>query len=131
MDRDVIVCWHKCLGLNDEAGKMAKNQPNFCWHHGDEGRLRQCLDNGYCDLYHSDDPRCSRFWKGHKLKHGDRVRFSVKGKIVAFGTIQSEEPYERIEPVDPEWSGAIDIGDICWRDGGDCRRPPRFGSHRL
>ena len=110
---------------------MAKDQPNFCWHHGDEGRLRQCLNNGYCDLYPLDDPRCSRFWKGHKLKQGDKVRFSVKGEVVAFGTIQSEEPYERIEPVDPEWPGAVDIGDICWRDGGDCRRPPRFGSHRL
>ena len=111
---------------------MAKDQPNFCWHHGDEGRLRQCLDNGYCDLYPLDDPRCSRFWKGHKLKQGDRVRFSVKGEVVAFGTIQSEEPYERIEPVDPdEWPGAVDIGDICWRDGGDCSSPPGLGSHRL
>lgn len=110
---------------------MAKDQPNFCWHHGDEGRLRQCLDNGYCDLYPLDDPRCSKFWKGHKLKQGDRVRFSVKGKVVAFGTIQSEEPYEKIEPVNREWLGAVDIGDICWRDGGDCSSPPGLGSHRL
>lgn len=108
---------------------MAKDQPNFCWHHGDEGRLRQCLDNGYCDLW--PPPSCFRWWKRHGLKKGDPVRFSVKGEVVAFGTIQSEEPYERIRPVDPEWPGAVDIGDICWRDGGDCRRPPRFGSHRL
>lgn len=115
---------------------MAKDQPNFCWHHGYEGRLRQCLDNGYCDLYPLDDPRCSRFWKGHKLKQGDRVRFSVKGKVAAFGTIQSK-PYDlaserKIQPVDPKkWPGAVDIGDICWRDGGDCSSPPGLGSHRL
>jgi len=118
----------------NEAGKMAKNQPNFCWHHGEEGRLRQCLDNGYCDI-HPLGACCSKWWKGHKLKRGDRVRFSVKGKVVAFGTIQSE-PYDLfaekgIEPVDPKWLGAVDIGDIYWRDGGDCSSPPRRGSHRL
>jgi len=136
MDRDVIVCWHRCLGLDDEAGKMAKNHPNskLCWHHGDLERLRQCLAKNYCDLYPLG-ARCSKWWKKLGPKKGDRVQFSVKGKVVACGTIQSE-PYDLfaekgIEPVDPEWPGAVDIGDICWRDKGDCSSWPRRGSHWL
>ena len=138
-DRDVIVCWHKCLGLNNEAGKMAKKQPKFCWHHGDRKRLLQCLDNGYCDCWHPDDSRCARF---HKLQKGDRVRFSVNGSVVRFGTIQSQPNagskdcsvvYVRIEPVDSKWPGAVNISDIC-ECGPDCKNcssTPMFGSHWL
>jgi hypothetical protein len=114
---------------------MAKKPRKFCWHHGDLERLRQCLDNGYCDLWPS--PKSFTWWKRHKLNKGDRVQFSVKGKVVACGTIKSDEPYDLfdvkgIDPVDPEkWPGAVDIGDIRWRDKGNCSSTPRFGSHWL
>jgi len=122
------------LGLNHEAAKMAKKQRKFCWHHGDLERLRQCLDNGYCDLWPLGTPGFIR-WGKHGLKKGDRVQFSVKGKVVACGTIQSE-PYDLfaekgIEPVDPDWPSAIDVGDIYWRDKGHCSSTPMFGSHWL
>ena len=113
---------------------MATKQSKFCWHHGDLERLRQCLDNGYCDLW--PPPGCFRWWKKHGLKKGDPVQFSVKGSVVACGTIQSEEPYDLlaekgIESVDPYWPSAVDIGDICWRDKGDCSSTPKFGCHWL
>lgn len=113
---------------------MAENKTEFCWHHGDEGRLRQCLDSGYCDLRGGE--RGIRWYKRHGLYVEMPVRFSVKGKVRAFGTIQSEEPYDvlaerGIGPVDPDWPGAVNVGDICWRDGGDCNSNPEWGSHRL
>ncbi len=114
---------------------MAKKRTKFCWHHRDLERLRQCLDNGYCDFWPPGTPGYER-WNRHGLKKGDRVQFSVRRKVVACGTIQSDKPYnlfaeKGIEPVDPEWPGAVDIGDICWRDKGDCSSPPGLGSHRL
>ena len=112
---------------------MAKDQPEFCWHHRDVERLRQCLDKGYCDLHEGE--RGMRWYDRHTLYVGMRVRFSVNRSVVAFGTIRSE-PHDLlaekgIEPVDPEWPGAVDIGDICWRDDGDCSSNPKWGSHRL
>ena len=107
----------------------------LCWHHGDLQRLRMCLEKGYCDLYPIGD-RCSKWWKKLKIQIGDTVQFSVKGNIVAIGTIQSE-PYDlakkrKIQPVDPEWSGAVDIDNVRFIDnGGTCDSPPRGGSHRL
>jgi len=112
---------------------MAEEQPEFCWHHSDPNRLRQCLDKGFCDLHGGE--RGIRWYGRHQLSRRIRVRFSVQGEIVAFGTIQSE-PYDLlaqkgIEPVDSEWPSAVDINDICWRDGGYCDAPRRWGSHRL
>ena len=106
----------------------------FCWHHGDYQRLRVCLEKGYCDLYPIGS-RCSNWWNKLKVKVGDKVRFSVKGKIVAVGIIQSE-PYDlaekrKIQPVDTEWSGAVNIENVRFLDGGTCSSTPRVGSHRL
>ena len=106
----------------------------FCWHHGDLQRLHLCLEKGYCDLY-PIGPRCSKWWNKLKVKVGDEVRFSVKGKIVAVGRIQSE-PYDlskirKIQPVHPDWPGAVDIENVKFLDGGTCSSTPRVGSHRL
>lgn len=114
-----------------------------CWHHGNLERLRQCLDQGYCDLH----PLAENCPKGRmsaerwyhskmKLEIGDRVRFCVeKRKIVATGEIASE-PYDLslkkgIEPIDPDWSGAVDIINIVWSDADHCPSPPVLGSHRI
>jgi hypothetical protein len=112
---------------------MARSSPEFCWHHGNLKRLRQCLDKNYCDLRGGE--LGIRWYKRHRLYEGMPVRFSVRGKVVAFGRIQGK-PYDlaterKIQPMDPKWPGAVDIGDVCWRDGGDCSSPPRWGSHRL
>lgn len=125
--------------MDNEACKVAGNQPVFCWHHGSRARLYRCLDHGYCDLGPLDDQCLSRFWKRHRLKPGDRVRFSVRGEIVACGTIDSNYPYDLrsekgIEPVSPRWPSAVDIIEICRTDGsncGSCIAPPKFGSHWL
>ena len=119
--------------------KVARRiKPEFCWHHGDLERLRQCPDKGYCDLRGGE--RGIRWYNiRHRLYIGMPVRFSVKvnlkRKVVAFGTIQSK-PYDLfaqkgIKPVHPDWPAAVDICSICWRDGGDCNSLPRRGSHRL
>jgi len=112
---------------------MTKDQPEFCWHHGNLERLHQCLDKGYCDLYEGE--RGIKWYDRHRLYKGMLVRFSVKGEVVAFGTIQSE-PYDLfsengIEPVDPKWSGAVKIDDVRRSDGGYCNSYPRRGSHKL
>ena len=124
-----------------EEDKMANNQqssnsirPVVCWHHGDLERLQQCLAKNYCDLYGLATGG-SNWWRKLGLNVGHRVRFSVKGKVVASGKIQSE-PYDlaarrKVRPVDPKWPGAVDIGDIRWRDEGSCSSPPALGSHRL
>ena len=120
---------------------MANNQPNskpisavVCWHHSDLQRLRQCLAENYCDLYPLG-ARCSKWWRKLGLNVGDIVRFCVRGKVIASGKIQSE-PYDlaarrKLQPVDPKWPGAVDIGDIRWRDEGSCSSPPRQGSHKI
>jgi hypothetical protein len=111
-----------------------------CWHHGDEDRLRKCLNNGYCDL-HPLAAECPKgrmsaeswFHKKMKLKIGERVRFCVKRKIVASGEIRSE-PYRNHQPVGQHWPGAVRIENIEWSDEGQCSLPPKrrqFGSHRL
>jgi hypothetical protein len=110
-------------------------RPVVCWHHGDEKRLRQCLDLKYCDLYHPLDKRCLQWWNKLRLKIGDMVRFCVKGRIVALGIIKSE-PYDlaskkQIKPVDSKWSGAVDIEEIPWHGKESCDSTPRWGSHRL
>ena len=56
-------------------------------------------------------------------------------QVVAYGKILSE-PYDLVSrkgipPVDKNWPGAVDIGEIQWRRGGNCPSPPREGSHRL
>jgi len=112
---------------------MAKKQPELCWHHSDLERLRQCLDKNCCDLYGGEHG--IRWYKRHGLYIGQSVQFSVKGKVIAFGTIQSK-PYDlaterNIQPVNPKWPGAVGIGDICWRDGRYCSSSPRRGSHSL
>jgi hypothetical protein len=110
-------------------------RPVVCWHHGDEKRLRQCLDLKYCDLYHPLDESCLKWWKKLRLEVGSTVRFCVKGNVVAFGIIKSE-PYDlasikQIEPVDPKWPGAVDIEEIPWHGKESCDSIPQFGSHRL
>lgn len=112
-----------------------------CWHHGNENRLRKCLVNGYCDL-HPLAAKCPKgrmsaeFWfhKKMKLKIGDRVRFCVeRRKIVGTGEIESK-PYDLLErrgiqPINPNWPGAVDIVDVQWENGGYCPSLPRRGSH--
>lgn len=120
--------------MDDQAISNPTNA-EFCWHHGDLQRLRMCLENGYCDLYPVGD-RCYKWWRRFKLEIGDRVRFCVKSKIVAVGTIQSE-PYDlvkkrNIQPIAEEWAGAVDIENVEFLDnGGTCDSTPQFGSHRL
>ena len=113
---------------------MAEGQPEFCWHHGDLERLRQCLDKGYCDLHELE--HTIRWYNRYGLYKGMPVRFSVRHNVCAFGNIQSKKPYDLraekgIEPVNPNWPGAVDICSICWRDGGYCDSYLRRGSHRL
>lgn len=109
-----------------------------CWHHGNEDRLRKCLQNGYCDL-HPLAAECpagrmsAEYWfhKRMKLKIGELVRFCVeKRKIVASGEIRSE-PYKNNQPIDPNWPGAVRIEKVKWAYEGYCSSPPPFGSHRL
>jgi hypothetical protein len=128
----------RCLFI---GGNMAMKQPEvrsrtavLCWHHGDLRRLEKCLANHYCDLY-GPGVQCSNWWNKLGLKVGDVVRFSVKGEVVAYGKILSE-PYDlasrkEIPPVDKSWPGAVDIGEIQWRRGGNCASALREGSHRL
>jgi hypothetical protein len=120
---------------------MAKKQSEVgaksavvCWHHSNLQRLEKCLANNYCDLY-APGPQCSRWWNKLELKVGDVVRFSVKGSVVAYGRILSE-PYDlfsrrTLSPVSKSWPGAVDIGEIQWRSGGNCASPLREGSHQL
>ena len=97
-----------------------------CWHHSDLQRLKNCLENNYCDLY-APGPQCSRWWNKLELRVGDFVRFSVKGNVVAYGRILSE-PYDLVSrkslpPLSKSWPGAVDIGQIEWRTGGNCASP--------
>ena len=142
--RDITVARFKQVGKSLFQGRnMAMKQPEVgsqiavvCWHHGDRQRLEKCLANNYCycDLY-GPGRSCSNWWNKLGLKIGDVVRFSVKGEVVAYGKILSE-PYDLvlrkgIPPVDKSWPGAVDIGEIQKRRGGNCASPPREGSHRL
>ncbi len=121
--------------MDDKQLNSSSTDAVFCWHHADLQRLRMCLEKGYCDLYPIGD-RCSKWWNKIKIEIGDTVRFSVKGKIVAVGIIQSE-PYDlakerNIQPIVEEWSGAVDIRDVRFLDNGEtCTSNPRRGSHRL
>jgi len=139
--RDITVARFEQVGrCLFQGGSMAMKQPEVgsriavvCWHHGDRRRLEKCLANNYCDLHPLG--RASNWWNKLRLKIGDIVRFSVKGEVVAYGKILSE-PYDLVSrkgipPVDKSWPGAVDIGEIQWRQGGNCPSPPREGSHRL
>jgi hypothetical protein len=140
--RDITVARFKQVGKSLFQGRnMAMKQAEVglriavvCWHHGDRRRLEMCLANNYCDLY-GPGRSCSNWWNKLGLKIGDIVRFSVKGEVVAYGKILSE-PYDLvvrkgIPPVDKSWPGAVDIGEIQWRRGGNCASSLREGSHRL
>ncbi len=113
---------------------LTPSRPVVCWHHGDLQRLRWCLARNYCDLYGS--VKGSRWWRKLGLNVGDVIRFSVKGRVVATGGIQSD-PYDLavergIQPVDKNWPGAVDIEDVVWRkDSGSCDSSLRLGSHKL
>lgn len=90
-----------------------------CWHHGDEKRLFDNLQQGRIDLYGENEytlkgtNRLNYWWNIRmRLKKGDRIRIVVKGYVRAFATINGEPYALPANEVHNEWGSAVALSDI-------------------
>ena len=111
----------------EEGGKMSI----FCWHHGEIKRLQHYLCQGMVDC------PGDYFLAKHKLKPGDKIRFSVKvrnkacGQIFACAELVSETPQYLREPRSKAFPYGVNLKNIEHLDGTKlCKKYPAKGMSR-
>lgn len=93
-------------------------EPIACWHHGDLDRLLEHLRKSRIDLYGRNEktekgtPRLNHWWGRMRLKPQNEIRIVVKGRIIAYATIESEPRDLPPAEVIQEWGTYVELGNI-------------------